>query len=129
MSLRELASRNDGSQVVRLMCDPARDQTVLRFRDEERDETIIVDVPKEEALAAFNNPRDYLPSGVGEAQTDGMPDPVAAAEGPIVADSSRPDYLPIAEHGVIGDLHSVALVGTDGTIDWFCPGRFDAPSV
>jgi GH15 family glucan-1,4-alpha-glucosidase len=39
------------------------------------------------------------------------------------------DYLPIAEHGVVGDLHSVALVGTDGTIDWYCPGRFDAPSV
>jgi len=57
-----------------------------------------------------------------------MTDPVAA-EGPIAADSSRPHYLPIAEHGVIGDLHSVALVGTDGTIDWYCPGRFDAPSV
>ena len=67
MSLRELASRNDGSRVVRLMWDPARDQTVLRFRDEERDETVVVDVPKEEALAAFNNPRDYLPSGLGEA--------------------------------------------------------------
>jgi GH15 family glucan-1,4-alpha-glucosidase len=39
------------------------------------------------------------------------------------------DYLPIAEHGVIGDLHSAALVGTDGTIDWYCPGRFDGPSV
>jgi GH15 family glucan-1,4-alpha-glucosidase len=39
------------------------------------------------------------------------------------------DYLPIAEHGVIGDLHSVALVGTDGTIDWFCCPRFDSPSV
>src|SRR5690242_15655806 len=38
-------------------------------------------------------------------------------------------YLPIAEHGVIGDLHSVALVGTDGTIDWFCCPRFDSPSV
>ena len=38
-------------------------------------------------------------------------------------------YLPIAEHGVIGDLHTVALVGTDGTIDWYCPERFDAPSV
>jgi GH15 family glucan-1,4-alpha-glucosidase len=38
-------------------------------------------------------------------------------------------YLPIGEHGVIGDLHSVALVGTDGTIDWYCPERFDAPSV
>jgi GH15 family glucan-1,4-alpha-glucosidase len=39
------------------------------------------------------------------------------------------DYLPIADHGVIGDLHSVALVGTDGTIDWFCCPRFDSPSV
>ena len=67
MSLRELASRNDGSCVVRLMWDPARDQTVLRFRDEERDKTVVVDVPKGEALTAFNNPRDYLPSGLGEA--------------------------------------------------------------
>ncbi len=39
------------------------------------------------------------------------------------------DYLPIAEHGVIGDLHTVALVGTDGTIDWYCLPRFDSPSV
>jgi GH15 family glucan-1,4-alpha-glucosidase len=38
-------------------------------------------------------------------------------------------YLPIAEHGMIGDLHSVALVGTDGTIDWYCCPRFDSPSV
>ena len=39
------------------------------------------------------------------------------------------DYLPIAEHGIIGDLHSAALVGTDGTIDWYCCPRFDSPSV
>ncbi|ELS51172.1 glycoside hydrolase family 15 protein [Streptomyces viridochromogenes] len=38
-------------------------------------------------------------------------------------------YLPIAEHGLIGDLRSVALVGTDGTIDWYCCPAFDAPSV
>src|SRR5438128_970771 len=38
-------------------------------------------------------------------------------------------YLPIAEHGLIGDLRSVALVGTDGTIDWYCCSSFDAPSV
>jgi GH15 family glucan-1,4-alpha-glucosidase len=38
-------------------------------------------------------------------------------------------YLPIENHGVIGDLRSAALVGRDGTIDWFCPLRFDAPSV
>lgn len=38
-------------------------------------------------------------------------------------------YLPIAEHGLIGDLHTVALVGTDGTIDWYCSPAFDSPSV
>jgi GH15 family glucan-1,4-alpha-glucosidase len=43
--------------------------------------------------------------------------------------SAADEYLPIAEHGVIGDLHTVALVGTDGTIDWYCPPRFDSPSV
>jgi GH15 family glucan-1,4-alpha-glucosidase len=45
------------------------------------------------------------------------------------AAGARSGYLPIAEHGVIGDLRTVALVGSDGTIDWYCPGRFDAPSV
>src|SRR3954447_2400880 len=39
------------------------------------------------------------------------------------------DYLPIAEHGIIGDLHTVALVGTNGAIDWYCCPAFDAPSV
>jgi GH15 family glucan-1,4-alpha-glucosidase len=38
-------------------------------------------------------------------------------------------YPPIAEHGLIGDLHTVALVGTDGTIDWYCCPNFDSPSV
>jgi pentatricopeptide repeat protein len=38
-------------------------------------------------------------------------------------------YRPIAEHGIIGDLQTIALVGTDGTIDWYCPERFDGPSV
>ena len=43
--------------------------------------------------------------------------------------SAATQYLPIAEHGVIGDLRTVALVGTDGTIDWYCCPRFDSPSV
>ena len=43
--------------------------------------------------------------------------------------SSLVDYLPIAEHGIIGDLHSIALVGTDARIDWYCCPRFDSPSV
>ena len=35
----------------------------------------------------------------------------------------------MSEHGLIGDLHCVALVGTNGTIDWYCCPSFDAPSV
>ena len=58
-------------------------------------------------------------------------DRAAVAEPGLQPPAHRPlaGYLPIAEHGVIGDLHSAALVGTDGTIDWYCPERFDAPAV
>jgi GH15 family glucan-1,4-alpha-glucosidase len=36
---------------------------------------------------------------------------------------------PIENHGVIGDLHTAALVGMDGSIDFMCFPRFDSPSL
>ena len=38
-------------------------------------------------------------------------------------------YPLIADHGLIGNLQTAALISTDGTIDWFCAPRFDSPSI
>lgn len=38
-------------------------------------------------------------------------------------------YQPIENYGIIGNLHTIALVGLDGSIDFLCFPRFDSPSV
>ncbi|MCM2416011.1 glycoside hydrolase family 15 protein [Streptomyces sp. RKAG290] len=38
-------------------------------------------------------------------------------------------YPPIAEHGLIGDLQTAALVTSRGVVDWFAAPRFDSPSI
>ncbi len=38
-------------------------------------------------------------------------------------------YLPIEHYGIIGNMRTAALVGTNGSVDWFCFPHFDSPSV
>jgi GH15 family glucan-1,4-alpha-glucosidase len=38
-------------------------------------------------------------------------------------------YQPIENYGVIGNMHTVALAGMHGSIDWLCYPDFDSPSV
>ncbi|MFF4143909.1 glycoside hydrolase family 15 protein [Streptomyces sp. NPDC001698] len=38
-------------------------------------------------------------------------------------------YPPIADHGLVGDLQTAALVSSQGVVDWFAAPRFDSPTV
>ena len=38
-------------------------------------------------------------------------------------------YQPIENYGIIGNMRTVAHVGMNGSIDWYCYPHFDSPSV
>ncbi len=39
------------------------------------------------------------------------------------------NYQPIENYGLIGNMHTAALVGLNGSVDWWCFPHFDSPSV
>jgi GH15 family glucan-1,4-alpha-glucosidase len=59
-----------------------------------------------------------------------------SAEAAMPQDAERPrsaaapsPFTPIANYGFLSNCHTGALVAPDGTVDWLCVPRFDAPSV
>lgn len=38
-------------------------------------------------------------------------------------------YQPIENYGLIGNMHTIAMAGIDGSIDWLCFPHFDSPSI
>ncbi|KAF7973524.1 hypothetical protein HWV62_14948 [Athelia sp. TMB] len=38
-------------------------------------------------------------------------------------------YLPLSDHGLIGNLHTAALVSLDGSVESYCVPDFDSPSI
>jgi hypothetical protein len=44
-------------------------------------------------------------------------------------EEDKNEQRPIEEHGLIGNMHTVAMISTDATMVWYCYPHFDSPSI
>lgn len=72
-------------------------------------------------------------AGLGRPIVDGIDAADAGRDEPSAHDPtslrSSTGYMPIENYGLIGNMHTCALVATDGSIDFMCWPDFDSPSV
>ncbi|KNE57833.1 hypothetical protein AMAG_04679 [Allomyces macrogynus ATCC 38327] len=70
------------------------------------------------------------PAAVEEPpKTESKPHGKSLCAAPMVTDPRKCGYLPIENYGIIGNMRTAALIGTDASIDFMCFPRFDSPSV
>jgi hypothetical protein len=58
----ELAQRGQNGLLVRLLWDSIRDQVIIRYRDRLNGDAFTAQVPRAQALAAFNHPNAFRPA-------------------------------------------------------------------
>ncbi len=63
-------------------------------------------------------PAGRCPSGAGQGTGGRSRQEVGLNQPPLIGD-----------YGLLGDSHGSAPVSRDGSIDWWCAPRFDAPSI
>jgi GH15 family glucan-1,4-alpha-glucosidase len=56
-----------------------------------------------------------------------MEQPAATPQPQFQSPGDRTDYPSIGSLAAVGDGRSLALFAADASVEWFCPGRFDAP--